>query len=74
MIQRLVSCKVKDESHDSDHLPILTTLLLEAPEATPATRRQWDKLDKEVFQKALIAQLPRPGSAIELIEPKQMKQ
>lgn len=38
--QRLVSCKVKDKCHNSDHLPILTTLLLEALEATPITRRQ----------------------------------
>ena len=67
--QRLVSCEVKDESHDSDHLPILTTLLLEAPEATPATHRQWDKLDKEAFQKALVVQLPRPRSATESMEP-----
>ena len=29
MTQRLVSCEVKDESHNSDHLSIVTTLLLD---------------------------------------------
>ena len=72
--QRLVSCEVKDKSHDSDHLPILTTLLLEASKATPTTHRQWDKLDKETFQKMLITQLPKPGPAIESMEPEQMEQ
>ena len=38
--QRLVSCEVKNESHDSDHLSILMTLLLKAPEATLTTHRQ----------------------------------
>lgn len=55
--QRLVSCGVLEENHDSDHYPILTTLLLKAPEATPEARQQWDRLDTEVFQKALAAQL-----------------
>ena len=72
--QRLMSCEVKDESHDSDHLSILTTLLLEAPEAAPTTHRQWNKLDKEAFQKVLIAQLPRPELMTEPMEPEQMKQ
>ncbi len=72
--QRLASCEVKDESHDSDHLPIVTTLLLEAPEATPTTHRQWDKLDREAFQKALVAQLPRLEPVTDLMEPEQMEQ
>lgn len=55
--QRLVSCEVMEENHDSDHYPVLTTLLLEAPEATPQERRQWDKLDAEAFRKSLAAQL-----------------
>ena len=74
MTQRLASCKVKDKSHDSDHLSILTTLLLKAPEATPTTHRQWDKLDREVFQKVLVAQLSRPGPVTDPTEPKQMEQ
>ena len=55
--QRMMSCEVVKKNHDLDHYSILTTLLLEAPEATPQTRQQWDKLDVEVFQKTLAAQL-----------------
>ena len=72
--QRLVSCKVKNESHDSDHLSIVTTLLLKAPEATLTTYRQWDKLDREAFQKALVAQLLRLKPVTDLMEPEQIKQ
>ena len=69
-----MSCKVKDESHNSDHLSIVTTLLLKASEATPTTHRQWDKLDREAFQKVLIAQLLRLEPVTDLMEPEQMKQ
>ncbi|KAA6411453.1 MAG: hypothetical protein FRX48_04733 [Lasallia pustulata] len=70
--QRLVSCGVMKENHDSDHYLILTTLLLEAPEAMPITRRQWDKINMEDFKKVLDAQLPRPLTA--QTEPGQMEQ
>ena len=73
-MQRLASCKVKNESHDSDHLLILTTLLLKALEATLTIHRQWDKLDREAFQKALIAQLLRPRPVTDLMKLEQMKQ
>ena len=69
-----MSCEVKKESYNSDHLLILTTLLLKAPEAAPITCRQWDKLDKEAFQKVLIAQLSRLRPVTELMEPEQMEQ
>ena len=70
--QRLIGCNVIEENHDSDHLPILTTLLLEAPEATPRTHRQWDRMDKAAFGKALATQLPMP--LMELTEPERMEQ
>ena len=69
-----MSCEVKNESHDSDHLLIVTTLLLKAPEATPTTHRQWDKLDREAFQKVLVAQLLRLKPVTDLMKPEQMKQ
>ena len=74
VMQRLISCEVKEESYNSDHLSILTTLLLEAPETVSITCRQWDKLNKEVFQKALITQLLRLRPATEPMKSEQMKQ
>ena len=35
VMQRLESCNVREESYNSDHLSILTTLLLNALKATP---------------------------------------
>ena len=72
MMQRLESCGVREESYDSDHLPILTTLLLDALEATPIMRRQWGRMDKEAFEKGLAAKLPRPLT--EMGEPERMEQ
>ena len=40
VMQRLESCSVREESYDSDHLSILTTLLLNALKATPIMCRQ----------------------------------
>ena len=57
MTQRLVSCEVMKKNYNLDHHPVLTTLLLETLEATPQTRQQWDKLNMEIFWKALTAQL-----------------
>ena len=74
MTQRLVSCKVNNESHNSDHLSIVTTLLLKASEATLTIYRQWNKLNREAFQKALIAQLLRLEPVMNLMESEQMEQ
>ena len=72
--QRLISCGVVNKNHDSDHYPILTTLLLEAPEAIPQTRRQWDKLDVEVFQKVLAARLTASTPQTSASTPQVMEQ
>ena len=69
-----MSCEIKNESHDSDHLLIVTTLLLKALEATLTTYRQWNKLDRETFQKALIAQLLRLKPVTDLMKPEQIEQ
>ena len=72
VMQRLESCDVREESYDSDHLSILTTLLLNALEATPIMHRQWGRIDKEAFEKGLTAKLPRPLT--EMGESEQMEQ
>ena len=72
VIQRLIGCNVMKENHDSDHLSILTTLLLKALEATPITCRQWNRMNKEAFEKALTTQLPTPLT--EMTESEQMEQ
>ena len=59
-MQRLESCGVREESYDSDHLSILTTLLLDALKATSIMCRQWGRMDKEAFKKDLTAKLLRP--------------
>lgn len=56
--QRLVCCQALKDTHNSDHYAIATTLILNAAEAITAPRRQWDKLDKKIFQETLTENLP----------------
>ena len=58
--QRLVCCETLDRHHDSDHYPIVTTLMLTATDATPRSYRQWEKMDVKTLQQILQRRLSPP--------------
>lgn len=59
LVDRLIRCEI-DESinHDSDHLPIVTSLDLTVLQLQPKTRLKWKAIDEAVFTKTLRQELP----------------
>ncbi|OAQ61321.1 reverse transcriptase [Purpureocillium lilacinum] len=59
LVDRLIRCEI-DESinHDSDHLPIVTSLDLTVLQLQPKTRLKWEAIDEAVFTKTLRQELP----------------
>nr|XP_036581842.1 zinc knuckle [Colletotrichum truncatum]KAF6790285.1 zinc knuckle [Colletotrichum truncatum] len=59
LIERLIKCGIEDEvNHDSDHLPIATSLDLTIAQLQPEERRNWKALDERVFIRAIKRELP----------------
>ena len=69
-VDRLIRCEV-DESinHDSDHLPIVTSLDFTVTQLQPKTRLKWKAINEAIFTRTLRQQLPplwRPRTKIAL--------
>ncbi|KAJ6439009.1 reverse transcriptase [Purpureocillium lavendulum] len=59
LVDRLIRCEI-DESinHDSDHLPIVTSLDLAVIQLQPKMRLKWKAIDEAAFTKTLKQELP----------------
>lgn len=59
LVDRVIKSEINKElDHDSDHLPISTTLDMSVPNADKAPRKNWKRLDGETYAKALKEALP----------------
>ena len=59
LVERVIRSEVDEElDHDSDHLPISTLLDVSVPSAIEAPRKNWKKLDRDAYVKALQEALP----------------
>lgn len=59
LVDRLIRCGVDEEiKHDSDHLPIVTSLDLAITQLRPKSRLKWKAIEEAVFTKTLRRQLP----------------
>ena len=75
LAERLVSCKIdKKLDYQSDHLPIATSLICQAPKAPETTRRLFKKTDRKQFTRVLannlpcVTQIPTEGKLDETVE------
>ncbi|PPJ61057.1 hypothetical protein CBER1_07390 [Cercospora berteroae] len=59
LMDRVVRSQVDHElDHDSDHLPIATTIDLQLPRRTETARRNWKRLDEKQYREILEETLP----------------
>ncbi|KAJ6436234.1 reverse transcriptase [Purpureocillium lavendulum] len=59
LVDRLIKCGIdEDINHDSDHLPIVTSLDITTTQLQPKSRLKWKAIDKAAFSKTLRQQLP----------------
>ncbi|KAJ6437601.1 zinc knuckle [Purpureocillium lavendulum] len=59
LVDRLTKCGIdEDINHDSDHLPIVTSLDITTTQLQPKSRLKWKAIDKAAFSKTLRQQLP----------------
>ena len=57
--QRRSFCGVREDlDHQSDHLPIVTTIMTEVEAYDPPTRRQWQRTNEDVLGQVLGRVLP----------------
>jgi Endonuclease-reverse transcriptase len=69
--QRRIFCEVrKDLDHQSDHLPVVTTIMTEVEVCKPAEQRQWQRTNQDIFRHILkrVLPLPTPLSSEEEID------
>ncbi|KAK1458424.1 zinc knuckle [Colletotrichum tamarilloi] len=59
LVDRMIRCEVDHNiNHDSDHLPIATSLHLAVTELQREEKRKWKAIDKETFIETLRGSLP----------------
>ncbi|KAI3534405.1 reverse transcriptase [Colletotrichum abscissum] len=59
LVNRMIRCEVDHNiNHDSDHLPIATSLHITATELQREEKRKWKTIDKETFIETLRGSLP----------------
>ncbi|RYC78566.1 hypothetical protein BFJ63_vAg18561 [Fusarium oxysporum f. sp. narcissi] len=59
LVDRLIQCEIEtDMDHDSDHLPITTSLDLNTVKMIAKPRRNWKALDEKTFTRVLQRELP----------------
>ncbi|KAF5669922.1 reverse transcriptase [Fusarium denticulatum] len=59
LVDRLTRCEIETEmDHDSDHLPIVTSLDLNTVQMMAKPRRNWKALDEKTFIRVLQRELP----------------
>ncbi|KAG6979043.1 RNA-directed DNA polymerase from mobile element jockey [Fusarium oxysporum f. sp. conglutinans] len=59
LMDRLIQCEIEtDMDHDSDHLPITTSLDLNTIKMIAKPRRNWKALDEKTFTRVLQRELP----------------
>ncbi|KAK2923091.1 Endonuclease/exonuclease/phosphatase superfamily [Fusarium oxysporum f. sp. vasinfectum] len=59
LMDRLIQCEIEtDMDHDSDHLPITTSLDLNTVKMIAKPRRNWKALDEKTFTRVLQRELP----------------
>ncbi|OHW95426.1 reverse transcriptase [Colletotrichum incanum] len=60
LVDRIIRCEVDhDINHDSDHLPIVTSLHLAVAELQLEKKRNWKAIDEKTFIQTLRASLPQ---------------
>lgn len=60
LVDRMIRCEVDHNiDHDSDHLPIATSLHLAVTELQREEKRKWKAVDKEMFIETLHGSLPQ---------------
>lgn len=56
-------CGVREDlDHQSDHLPVATTIMMEVEADPIRERRLWQCMNKETFKQSLEESLPHPSS------------
>ncbi|KAK2922996.1 hypothetical protein FoTM2_017264 [Fusarium oxysporum f. sp. vasinfectum] len=59
LMDRLIQCEIEtDMDHDSDHLPITTSLDLNTVKMIAKPRRNWKAVDEKTFTRVLQRELP----------------
>ncbi len=68
LVHTLITCAANAEKRPAktDHIPITTTLGIQAPTTTTDTRRNYSKVDWEAFKKTLMYKLRAPAKPKEI--------